>query len=647
MISIKKYVKKLAYKIYAKKPKDIYPIIEYYDYISFDIFDTLIKRNINKPREILKTLEIDNFNFYKKRIKAEADARKNSSCEEITLNDIYQYLEYDDKTKQKLMELEIETEKKFCTTNQEIYELYKYSLEHGKTIFITSDMYLPKKTVEEILKENGYTTYRKLYLSSEYKQTKHTGHLFQTILKEQNIDSGKLLHIGDTWKSDFISPRKLNIKSILLNRETKNCQFQSEKNKTLDYQILSSFINNHIDKNKDSYQKLGYEILGPILYGYTSWLYEQIKKDKIEKIYFLARDAKIIMEVYEKRYGKKIPIHYLHISRKAVVLANLQNLQNFDDLFTRSKSLFTKVSTVKDMLHLLNIKGYCPHESKMLSELNNIEKQEIFNKIHKEVENYSSIQNKYFKKYLKQENFSGRVAIVDIGWNGTSQYYLNQYIDDNTKLYGYYIGIYKSNEYLEYNHLHRQGYLFNQDLDMEFQSIISLNLGIFETLFLSTEESTIGYQEQRKIITPIYGIKDNTQHNITLIQKIQDSAKAFVNDADKEKLYLLLNDSANEIYFENYKEFIINPKLKNIRLFNNINIQNVYQEGLIQHQSLMYYIFHMKQFYIDFRQSTCKVMFLKDIFKISLPYYKILKRIYIKSKSGETNKGRDNSCVKK
>ena len=62
-----------------------------YAFISFVIFDTLLKRNVNNPSDIFDIIQFKIGNketqFKKKRIKAEQEARKGKK--EVTLNDIY------------------------------------------------------------------------------------------------------------------------------------------------------------------------------------------------------------------------------------------------------------------------------------------------------------------------------------------------------------------------------------------------------------------------------------------------------------------------------------------------------------------------------------------------------------------------------
>ena len=141
---MKKAIKKILYKLFSKEYKDIYKEIEEYKYISFDIFDTLIKRNVEKPTDIFELIpkrygkELKNFK--EKRINAEHIARKQSKYEDVTLEEIYNCLEYPEEEKKKLINIEIELEKEYCTTNKEMLELYNYLIENNKKIYLTSDM---------------------------------------------------------------------------------------------------------------------------------------------------------------------------------------------------------------------------------------------------------------------------------------------------------------------------------------------------------------------------------------------------------------------------------------------------------------------------------------------------------------------------
>ena len=637
----KKFIKKIACNIVSKKYCELYSIIGKYDYISFDIFDTLIKRDVRNPVDIYDVVERrygNLINFKEERINAEKKAKLNSKNEEINLEDIYSYLNYDEKIKNELLKLEIEVEKNYCIKNKEMFEIYKYCLNNNKKIFITSDMYLPKKLIEDILEKNDYKKYSKLYLSSEYKLTKRSGNLFRQLLKEENIKPNQLVHIGDSLLGDYLKLKKLRIKSVLIRKNTNNTMHINFKNKTLDYNILSSFINNRIDYNNDVYSKFGYEIFGPILYSFTTWLHNQIKENKIDKIYFLARDAKIIMNVYNKRFKENIPIYYINTSRKSIIFANLEYLKDFDDLIFKYRSIIKGTSRLIDLINTLNFdcnkyESLFKFYDKQIMNLTYDEKNIIFDNIKEDIKKVSKEQKNYLKEYLKQNDFNGNIAIVDIGWNGTIQYYLEKYTDKSTKLFGYYYGVQHNNLFNEMKKLNRTGYFFNYSDNYEYQSVISLSVGVFESMFLSTEASTTGYHKVNNYIEPIYGIKDNSKSNIILIENIQNGAKQFITDTENSSIKqdLLYLDKIS--FFENYKKFAVDPSARDIELFKNIYFQDFEKRKLINNKSLLYYIFHLKHFYTDFMNSVCKVMFMKSVFKVKFPYYKILRGLYIKEKN--------------
>ena len=89
---------------------------------------------------------------------------------------------------------------------------------------------------------------------------------------------------------------------------------------------------------------------------------------------------------------------------------------------------------------------------------------------------------------------------------------------------------------------------------------------------------------------------------------------------------------SKDVYFENYKNFAVNPTLSDIKMFKDIRYTNINNSNLIETKSIFYYLFHLKKLYLDFRASCCKLMFMKSVLKIKLPYYEILTKLYIKEK---------------
>ena len=171
--------------------------------VSFDVFDTLIKRNVRTPkdvfslveREALKRFGVSMEGFRDKRVCAERTARELSDREEISFGEIYDQLPYEEEIKSSLSQLELEMEYALTTVNLEIKEVYKYAIDRGKEVIIVSDMYLDRAFIERLLLKCGYNQYKKIYVSSETGVQKYTGNMYRMILRENSYSPGKIVHI--------------------------------------------------------------------------------------------------------------------------------------------------------------------------------------------------------------------------------------------------------------------------------------------------------------------------------------------------------------------------------------------------------------------------------------------------------------------
>ncbi len=105
---------------------------------------------------------------------------------------------------------------------------------------------------------------------------------------------------------------------------------------------------------QDIYSRAGYEILGPMLLGYSAWLHRQIEQTRADKVVFLAREGRILKAAYEQIYGTEGTGRvYLHVSRKALWRASIINTKSWDDVEDLSISILVDVITVGESLKLL------------------------------------------------------------------------------------------------------------------------------------------------------------------------------------------------------------------------------------------------------------------------------------------------------
>ena len=191
-----------------------------YDVISFDIFDTLILRPFPQPSDLFEIVgvRLGIANFREIRINAERDARAEAIAlngnDEVTIYDIYKRVSKRTGIDMNAgVETELAAEKEYCFADPYMKEVYEILLDLGKEIVITSDMYIPHDSMEGLLSECGYAGYKKLYVSCDYRCSKHSGGLFERLVSEHK--GRKIIHIGDNYVSDFESAKKSGIAAKL------------------------------------------------------------------------------------------------------------------------------------------------------------------------------------------------------------------------------------------------------------------------------------------------------------------------------------------------------------------------------------------------------------------------------------------------
>lgn len=195
--------------------------IKCHEVISFDIFDTLLYRIVNRPTDVFRLMEpsVDEIfgmqDFCAKRIAAEKAARRLSEEEEITLADIYSAFKVSHEEAGALAQCECKTELAVLRRDSIMAELLSYSVAIGKKVLIISDMYQSEKFLRAALSQAGIYEYDALYVSSAEKVAKVTGKLFRTVAKKERItDYKQWLHIGNDFYSDYVIPKALGLSSL-------------------------------------------------------------------------------------------------------------------------------------------------------------------------------------------------------------------------------------------------------------------------------------------------------------------------------------------------------------------------------------------------------------------------------------------------
>lgn len=649
-MSIKSVLKKKLNSGDRINSEILYKSIQDFKYVSFDLFDTLVKRNVAEPSDIFSIMEMTvGKGFRKKRMEAEKKARAELGKTEITMDDIYRY--FPKFQRKSLIELEIKTEFDSIVANSPVAEVYSRCVEAKKIVFIVSDMYLSEETVKELLSKSGFNGYKALYLSSSQQKVKSNGSLFRYLLEREGICAKELVHIGDSQKGDYGEPRKLGISAVKIPRYFKNIEFRGDyKNNTIELNYLNCFINNTFPYTEDSYYQFGWSQFGKLLYGYTHWIYEEAVKRGIKKLFFFSRDGYIMKQAYEICVDdEEIETKYLEVSRRSLRGAVLWMDCSFDiilKLLIDSKlvsleSIFDRIGldiqNYTDPIKRNGLSMYSVFDCATIKHHKGLKK--LLKEITPDIIENSRKEYEILSEYFEINDVLGKFGVVDIGYTGGMQCHMQQILTrmgtehDITGLYLTVTEFYTKNMLPEVR-LELNGYLFDFKHDRNAVDTRSSFVGLFETLFLEHGGSVKRYVRDGGMVVAErypyeYEIDGKLTEDFFKVRKIQKGALDFVSFAKKDKLLRYLKCKPDE-YFDGLYKIGTDPSLDELNLLGDILF---YDEGvtlkLAAPKGMLYYIVHPGQMKLDFLQCRWKTGFMKRLFKIKLPYQKI----YLKLKA--------------
>lgn len=296
-----------------------------YDVISFDVFDTLIFRPFDDPTDVFYILGhragILDFNEKRKLAERRARMKRMSLCGdmEIGLSDIWDILSADTGIPVENGERwEEEAELSLCYANPFMSEIWSKLLEAGKKIVVTTDMYLPVKTIEAILAKNGFTGYEKIFLSNEYHKSKAVGDLYGIL--RQVYPSEHILHVGDNVTSDVEHPVRYGIDAVWYpNVNEKGSELRPFDMSPMVGGAYRGLVNAAIYNCREVFcqaYEYGFIYGGLFVTGYCSFIRHFVEEQGLERVLFLSRDGDILKQAYDILYPGNDSA-YAYWSRKA------------------------------------------------------------------------------------------------------------------------------------------------------------------------------------------------------------------------------------------------------------------------------------------------------------------------------------------
>ena len=541
------------------------------DVVSFDIFDTFLIRDFYQPVDLFKYMEIKYQlpEFQRNRIRAEVKSRtEHPDRAEIGYEDIYKNLSQYDKS------LELDTEKKACVVNPEIKELYDYAVSLGKKIIAISDMYLEESFILELLRDNGYNDFAKIYVSSKIGKTKSQEALYRYVLDDLKLQSHRLLHIGDNYESDYVAAKNQGVQVIyyksLRERASENTNSyllrSLERSNSPQASLFAALLTKRsmILPENEYWYRFGFSYTGIILFHFVTNVYNYCKSNNLSRIYFMARDGQIIKEAFDFLYekDKEISSFYMYASRR---LFHIAAIKKFDESEIEKLTVSAPNIPYSDILNRLGFqwlideaKEYFQDIQKPIKSATDREALKRFFALHKiRIEEEIVAEKENLFNYLKSIEFfkDNKKLLVDIGWGCSSQKHLESLLDE--KFYAMYFGTTKG----AYRHTFTKGYFFDNGLPKKNSELALSSLPLVELLFAGNHYSIMKIDSEGQ---PVYHKKSSYEDiRIEVANKVHKGAIEFIKSyrelLDKYKLPI-----EQEIDYTVLTSLLIKPDIEDI-----------------------------------------------------------------------------------
>jgi predicted HAD superfamily hydrolase/ubiquinone/menaquinone biosynthesis C-methylase UbiE len=441
---------------------ELWNVLQSFQEVSFDIFDTLITRPLIMPDHAFLlvqhqiernlTLSID---FLSLRKHAESLVRQNLSAgTDATIESIYKMFEQitglSNQIVTSIKNLEIETEIRLSLPRKGMVTLVEQLQKSGKSVVFLSDMYLTSDVICNILEHCGFNCADiKILVSSETGIRKDSGAVWKHYLKYIAE-----CHVGDNEHSDIqlaldmgiphyhvMSPKRL----FELAQPQMFPQYPMSLADSMYLgPVVARFFSSPFELHSTSGhllirnpKDLGYGVFGPVLLYFTTWLLAQCKSQGVRQLLFLAREGYLLLELFKlltEKFGETgIESRYLLCSRRAISVPTIENEKDILALLEESydgtlanllESRYGISST--DLVGKVDIPAHVLYKERFVLPEQYTTVAHYVLQFKQAIHSQAQDEKNSYLKYLNSIaiSHSENCAVVDIGFAGTIQKYL-------------------------------------------------------------------------------------------------------------------------------------------------------------------------------------------------------------------------------
>jgi predicted HAD superfamily hydrolase len=347
---------------------------------TFDVFDTLVTRVWLRPADVFLHAELLNARagrvlgsspWSARRAAAEARLRRATRHGEVTLEQIYRELAaelgWSEQDMREAMAVEIDCELRASRRIGAVADRFATLVAQRCRVACVSDFYAPRGFILDLLSRAGVpVSATDVFVSSDEQLTKKSGALFHRVRQHYSLQPAEICHTGDHPWSDVrqatqagvaVKPYLRSAPSVT--ELTLGSWGSSTRDRLLGSAIAGAARRARIDRELqgrlDVVWSIATGIAGPLLFGYVYWILFTARELGLRRLYFLARDGQILLQIarqIDSRCALDLDLRYLHASRRAWFLPSAA-MGTVDERV--AAILSDPTVSISDLLHSLEI----------------------------------------------------------------------------------------------------------------------------------------------------------------------------------------------------------------------------------------------------------------------------------------------------
>ncbi|WP_455137358.1 hypothetical protein [Thermophilibacter sp.] len=267
------------------------------------------------------------------------------------------------------------------------------------------------------------------------------------------------------------------------------------------------------------YFRLGYDVFGPLVVGFSGWLLRESREYRAEAIAFCARDGYILKDAFDLLYPDcEIPTKYLYVSRASTLPTRILAQKNFSDVLDNAHlRKLTSPALLASRFNLsheraLELAKRCGVDVSSPVPAgryyaDNSAYRRFAELLVKEYRMSAAEGSGLFSRYLDEVGTGTRAVIVDVGWNGSTQAAMelaNKGRRTTTEYLGCYLAANKSERLYDSN-LKVEGYLYDEGHPFSDWFHVMESMGLLEFFLGAPHGTTLGYQIVDDVVVPVLG----------------------------------------------------------------------------------------------------------------------------------------------